>query len=59
MNIPLIAYSEDNFIYISDRGSWQAGIPYILWNSGGYPVTKMLTLKPGFPDEQTFEKIYY
>jgi hypothetical protein len=56
-NIPLRAYAEDNHIYISDKGSWQAGIPYILWNSGGYPVTKMLTLqRSGFPS-QTFQKL--
>jgi hypothetical protein len=48
----LEAYTEDNNLYIKDKGVWQSPIQYTRWHSGGsYPYDKMLTLKGGVPDE--------
>jgi hypothetical protein len=44
--------TEDNSLYIKDKGVWQSPIQYTHWQSGGsYPYDKMLTLKGGVPDE--------
>ncbi|MDR3335846.1 MAG: hypothetical protein LBT16_01455 [Treponema sp.] len=40
-NVPLEGYSEEGKIFIKDRGSWQAGLPYAYWKDavGGGHLT--------------------
>ena len=57
-NTVLEAYTEDNKLYIKDRGVWQSPISYILWKSGdSYISEKMVTLQGGGNADETFKLI--
>jgi hypothetical protein len=53
----LEAYTEDNSLYIKDKGVWQSPVPYTRWQSGGsYPYDKMLTLTGGGVPDETLKR---
>jgi hypothetical protein len=57
-NTVLEAYTEDNNLYIKDRGVWQSPISYILWESGdSYLPDKMITIYGGGITDETFKLI--
>jgi hypothetical protein len=57
-NTALEAYTEDNNLYIKDRGVWQSPISFIFWESGDlYLPTKMITLQGGGSTDETFKLI--
>jgi hypothetical protein len=57
-NTVLEAYTEDNNLYIKDRGVWQSPISFISWESGDlYLPTKMVTLQGGGSADETFKLI--
>ena len=57
-NTVLEAYTEDNNLYIKDRGVWQSPISFIFWESGDiYLPDKMVTLQGGGSADETFKLI--
>jgi hypothetical protein len=56
-NTVLEAYTEDNNLYINDRGAWQSPITYTLWKSASSPPDKFVTLKGGGSADETFKLI--
>jgi len=57
-NTVLEAYTEDNNLYIKDRGVWQSPISFIFWESADlYLPTKMLTLQGSGNADETFKLI--
>lgn len=57
-NIILEAYTENNNLYIKDRGVWQSPISFILWESGDlYMADKMITLQGSGSTDETFKLI--
>jgi hypothetical protein len=54
----LEAYTEDDALYIKDRGVWQSPVQYTRWQSGGsFPHDKMLTLKGGGVPDETLKQV--
>jgi len=57
-NTTLEAYTEEDGLYIKDKGVWQSPVEYIRWEAGGsYPKDKMLTLQGGGAVDETFKRI--
>jgi hypothetical protein len=56
-NTVLEAYTEDNNLYIKDRGVWQSPINFIFWKSASYPQDKFVTFKGGGRADETFKLI--
>jgi len=56
-NTKLEAYTEENKLYIKDKGAWQNPVTYRKWEAGGsYPRDKMLTLEGGGVADDTFKR---
>jgi len=56
----LEAYTEENNLYIKDKGEWQAPISYTRWDAvqvGPSPRDKMLTLKGGDIADETLKRM--
>jgi hypothetical protein len=57
-NTVLEAYTEDNKLFIKDRGVWQSPVSFISWESVDlYLPTKMVTLQGGGSADETFKLI--